>query len=87
MIIPWKCFADSGVSIKVFMPFLNYKLLVLDCKVLRLGKFTCFHPDRLTQNDVALHDKYRFPVLTLHMDVDWGVVVAVKEESESVFDE
>ncbi len=87
MICPLECFADTGVSIKVFMPLLYDKLLMLDCKVFCLGEFARLHSDRLTQNDFALHEKYRFPVSLLHMHVDWGVVVAVEEESESVFSE
>lgn len=57
---------------------------MLDGKVFRLGKFARLHADGLQQNDVALHDKYRFPVSSLHVHVDRGVVVAVEEESESV---
>jgi hypothetical protein len=59
--IPLECFADSGVSIKVFMPLLYDKFLVLDCKVFGLRKFTRLHADRLPQNDIALHDEDRFP--------------------------
>jgi hypothetical protein len=87
VIIPEECFADLGVSIKVFMPFLCNKLLMLDCKVFCLRKFARLHADRLPQNDIALNDKYSFSVPKLHMDVDWGVVVAVEEESESIFGE
>jgi len=84
---PLECFADTGVSIKVFMPLLYDKLLMLDCKIFCLCKFARLHSDRLTQDDLALHEKNRFPVSALHMHVDWGMVVAVEEESESVFRE
>jgi len=87
VIIPEEYFADFGVSIKVFMPFLYDKLLVFDCEVFCLRKLARLHADRLAQNDIALNDKYSFSVPELHMDVDWGVVVAVEEESESVFGE
>jgi hypothetical protein len=69
------------------MPLLDYKLFVLDCKIFCFGKFTRPHPDRLTQDNITLHDKYCFSVSALHMDVYGSVVVTVEEESESVFGE
>jgi hypothetical protein len=44
---PLECVADLGVSIKVFIPFLYNKLLVLDCKVFCLRKFTRARRDPL----------------------------------------
>jgi hypothetical protein len=38
VITPFECFAEAGVSIKVFMPLPDNKLLVCDCKVFRLGR-------------------------------------------------
>lgn len=87
IIFPFECFADMGVSIKVFMPFLYYKLLMLACKIFGLGKLTRLHSDRFTKRDLPFHDKNGFPVSALHMNVDWGVVVAIEEEFESVFGE
>ena len=87
MIFPLEGFADTGLSIKVFMPLVYNKLLMLDCKIFCLCKFARLHSDRLTQDDLALHEENRFPVSALYVHVDRGVVVAVEEESESVFRE
>ena len=84
-ILPLECCADTGVSIKVFMAFLYDKLLMLDCKVFCLGQFARLHSDRLPKHDLAFHDKNGFSVSAPHMDVDWGVVIAVEEKSESIF--
>jgi hypothetical protein len=67
------------------MPLLDNKFFMLDCKIFCLGKLTRPHTYRFAQYNVAIHDKYRFTIPTLHMDMDGSVVVAVKEESESVF--
>ena len=82
MIFPLEGFADTGLSIKVFMPLVYNKLLMLDCKIFCLCKFARLHSDRLTQDDLALHEENRFPVSALYVHVDWGVVVAVEEESQ-----
>ena len=82
MIFPLEGFADTGLSIKVLMPLVYNKLLMLDCKIFCLCKFARLHSDRLTQDDLALHEENRFPVSALYVHVDWGVVVAVEEESQ-----
>jgi hypothetical protein len=61
MIFPLECFADTGLSIKVFMPLVYSKLLMLDCKIFCLCKFAGLHSDRLTQDDLALHEKTASP--------------------------
>ena len=60
---------------------------MLNCKLFCLGKLTCLHSDRFTQNHFSLHHKYGFAVTALHMYVDRCVIIAVEEESKSVFDE
>lgn len=85
MISPLESFAETGVSTKVLMPFIYDKLLMFDCKTFCPGKFTRLHADRLTQGDLPFNDKDRLPVSSLHVHVDRGVIVAVEEESESVF--
>ena len=60
---------------------------MLACKVFGFGKLTRLHSDRFTKHDLTFHDKNGFPISALHMNVDWGVVVAVEEEFESVFGE
>lgn len=81
---PLECFAETGVSIKVFMPLLYDKLLMLDCKAFGFREFARLHPNRLSKSDFAFHDKNRFAIPPLHMNVYWGVVVTVEEEAISV---
>jgi hypothetical protein len=81
---PSVCLAETGVSIKVFMPFFDDKLLVFDYQVLRLGKLPGHHSYRLTKNDSAIHLENRLAATPLYMNVDRGVIVAVEEEPESV---
>jgi len=38
-IIPFSCRAEAGMSIKVFMPLVDDKLLVLDCKIFCFCQF------------------------------------------------
>ena len=77
------------MSIKVFMPFLNDKLSVLACQVLCFGQFLRLETDRFTKNDLPLplHLKDRFAAPILHMDMNRGVIVAVKEKAVSVLGE
>lgn len=51
------------------------------------GKLTRFHSNRLSKHNLAFYDKNRLRISALHVDVDGCVVIAVKEESESVFSE
>lgn len=60
---------------------------MLACKVFCLRKVTGFHSDRFTKRDVTFDDKYGFPIPALHVNVDWAMVIAVEEESESVLGE
>ncbi len=69
------------------MPFLYDKLLMLNRKLFRLGKFTRLHSDRLPQNHFPFHHKNGLTITALYMHVDWCVIVAVEKESKSVFDE
>ena len=79
--------AEIGMSIKVFMPFLNDKLSVLAFQVLCFGQFLRLETDRFTKNDLPLHLKDRFAAPILHMDMNPGVIVAVKEKAVSVLGE
>ena len=87
VILSQECFADTGVSIKVFMPFLYNKLLMFARNIFGFGKLTRFHSDRLSKHNLAFYDKNGLRISALHVDVDWCVVIAVKEESESVLGE
>ena len=49
-----------------------------------LSKLARFHSDRLTKHNLAFYDKNGFCISAFHMNVDGRVVIAVKEESESV---
>ena len=49
--------AAFGVSIKVFMPFLDYKFFVLLSHVLSFNEFLRLQADRLAQNDVTFNFK------------------------------
>lgn len=72
VIFPLECFAALGVSIKVFMPFLYHKLLMLASKFFSLGKFACLHPHRFAKRDLACHDKNGFPCSAPRRNVDWA---------------
>ena len=85
MISPLQCLAETGVSVKVFMPLADNKLLMFDCKVFRLGKLARLHSGRLTQNYLTIDYKNRLTIPVLHMNVDRRMVVAVEEETKSVF--
>ena len=76
-----------GVSIKVFMPFLYHQLLMFACYIFGFSKLARFHSDRLTKHNLAFYDKNGFCISAFHMNVDGCVVVAVKEESESILSE
>jgi len=60
MMLPSAWRAETSVSIKVFMPFLNDKLSVLACQVLCFGQFLCLETDRFTKNHLPLYLKDRF---------------------------
>ena len=86
-ISPSACFADAGVSIKVFMPPLDDKLLVLNCKVFGLGKFTGFHSDGFSQHNSITDDENGLSLAAQDVHMNRRVVIAVEKESEAVFDE
>ncbi len=51
------------------------------------SKLARFHSDRLSKHNLAFYDKNGLRISAFHMDVDWRVVIAVKEESESILGE
>lgn len=87
MMLPSAWRAEIGVSIKVFMPFPNDKLSVLACQVLCSGQLLCLETDRFTKSDLPLYLKDRFAAPILYMDMNRGVIVAVKEKAVSVLGE
>jgi hypothetical protein len=66
----------------MFMPLLNNKLAVLDCKGLGLGQFAHLHPLRLAQADAGLDFEHRFSAAAPNMDMDMDrqMLIAVKKE-------
>ena len=67
------------------MPFLDYKFFVLRSQVLSLHEFLRLQADRLAQNDVPINFKYSFAAAAPDVNVDGCVVVAVEEETKTVF--
>jgi len=76
--------ADVGVSIKVFMPFLNDKLSLFTCQVLCSGQLLGLETDGFTKNHLTLDFEDRFPASVLHVDMNRSVIVAVEEKAVSV---
>ncbi len=66
------------------MPFLNNNHLTFLSKFLRPRQLLDLEALRLSKNNFALHIEDGFTVAFADMDVNGGVIVAVKEESKSI---
>jgi hypothetical protein len=69
------------------MPFLDYKLSFLDCQVFRFGKLPGLQSDRLSEHHVPFQFKDSLAITASHVDMDWGMVIAVEKEPKSVLGE
>jgi hypothetical protein len=67
------------------MPLLNYQLFICFRKFFGFGQFPEFEPLRFPQFDLFFHVKYRFTAAVADMNMNWAVLVAVKEKPVSVF--
>ena len=85
MMSPLSCRAEAGVSIKVFMPLLDYKLLVFACQVLGFRQLLGLESNGFAENHLAFDFENSFAVSPSHMDMDGSVIIAVEEEAISVF--
>ena len=72
--------AERAVSLKMFMPLLDYKLLVLLGKLLRFRQFLDLQSLRFAQRDFVFNIEDGFAVAVAHVHVDRTVIVAVKEK-------
>jgi hypothetical protein len=66
------------------MPLLNYQLFIFFRKFFGLGQFAELEALRLAQLNLVFHVENRFPAAVADMDMNWAMVVAVKEKPESV---
>jgi hypothetical protein len=65
------------------MPLLDNNLFVLFRKFLRSCEVPNLHPGRLPELDQILYVENRFTVTLSDVDVNWLVIIAVKNKSES----
>src|ERR1035437_11062121 len=73
------------MSVKVFMPLLNYQLFIFFRKFFGLGQFAELETVRLAQFYLVFHFKHRFAAAVADVDVNRAMVVAIKEKPEPVF--
>jgi hypothetical protein len=66
------------------MPLLNYQLFIFFRKFFGFGQFAEFESLRFAQFDLFFHVKHRFATAVADMNVNWAVLVAVKEKPETV---
>jgi hypothetical protein len=66
------------------MPLLNYQLFIFFCKFFGFGQFAELEPLRFAQFDLFFHVKHRFATAIADVNVNWAVLVAVKEKPETV---
>lgn len=71
----------------MLIPGLNYKLAIRFCQLLGLTKFLELEARRFTKLDIPLDVKDRFAAAFPHVNVDRSMIVAIKEEAKSIFDE
>ena len=67
------------------MPLLNYQLFICFRKFFGFGQFAEFESLRFAQFDLFFHIKHRFATAVADMNMNWVVLVAVKEKPVSVF--
>ena len=85
MIEPSRKQAEQAVSLKVFMPLLDYKLLVLLGKLLGFGQFVDLQSLRFAKFDFAFDIEYGFAVAVAHVHMDRAMIVTIKEKSVTLF--
>src|SRR5271155_5553841 len=73
------------MSVKVFMPLLNYQLFIFFRKFFSFGQFAEFEALRLAEFHLIFHLEHRFATAVADVDVNRAMFVAVKEKPESVF--
>jgi len=83
---PSEYVAAEAVSVKVFMPLLKNKLLMLFCKFFCLGEFLYLHAHGLTQLNLILDVEDSLPRPATNMHVNGPVVIAVEKEPIAIFD-
>jgi hypothetical protein len=66
------------------MPLLNYQLFIFFRKFFSFGQFAEFETLRLAQLHLIFHLEHRFTAAVTDVDVNWAMLVAVKEKPESV---
>lgn len=74
----------TTMSIKVFMPLLNYQLFIFFRKFFSFGLFVELEALRFAQFHVVFHAEHGFTVAMADMNVNRAVVVAVNENPEAV---
>jgi hypothetical protein len=66
------------------MPLLNYQLFIFFRKFFGFGQFAEFDSLRFAQFDLFLHVKHCFTATIADVNVNWAVLVAVKEKPKTV---